>query len=232
MADPKFYARPEGDPRPLEMPPRLVGWLVTGNPDPVHVREFVTSAEQALGPPPMVGGPLALRLDVGLPGDARLLDQYGLARYLGPLVEWLGAHGRDFTSVWATKAAAADSVLRVGPARPVPLPAGERRFAVRTDTSAGSPAFTAQVGEQLAGAQALPAGPVQLQLSYTVPPGSNWAALWQPTVAGLTSLLGATADDRPDEPADGRVVELALHRREDPFVGHATEVTGVVRRLS
>jgi len=228
---PAFYARREDAARPLGIPPRLAGWLGTGHPDPVHVREFVTSAQEVLGAPSEADGPVALRLDVGLPDDVRLLDQYGLCRYLTPLVEWLVGHGWDPVSVWATKARGTDCVLRSGAAQPTAPPDGDRRFVVRTATAVGSPEFVAQVRAQLAAEEPLPAGPLELQLSYTVPPGDNWASLWQPTVDGLTALLGATADDRPEEPSDGRVVELGLHRREDPAVEHEVEVTGVLRCL-
>jgi hypothetical protein len=226
-----FYARPEDDPIPLGIPPRLAGWMATGHPDQVHVRAFVTHAAHVLGPPLPV--PVALRLDVGLPGDVRLLDQYALTHYVSPLVEWLGsAGGWEFASVWATKAAGPDSTLRAGAARPVGPPAADRRFAVRTDTSVGSPDFTAQVLDQLAGEAPLAPGPLALEVSYAVPPGCHWAGLWHPTLDGLVRLLGPAADDRPEDGCDGRVVELGLHRREDPALGHRVSLTGAVRRLA
>ncbi|MGY1643090.1 hypothetical protein ACI782_18450 [Geodermatophilus sp. SYSU D00703] len=229
-SDVVFFARPEGEPRPLGVAPRLAGWMATGHPDQVHVRAFVTHAQSVLGTPP--SGPVALRLDVGLPDDVRLLDQYGLARYLGPLAEWLESHGEwELAGVWATKAPGEDTVLRVDAARPVAPPEGDRRFTLRTTTSAGSPQYTAEVREQLAGEPTLPDGPVALQLAFVVPPGCNWPGLWQPTLDGLARVLGAAGDDSPDEPCDGRVVELGLHRREDPALGHGVVVTGIARTL-
>jgi hypothetical protein len=230
--DADFFARPEGPGAPLGISPRLAGWMATGHPDQVHVRAFVTHAERVLDPAPRGSAPAALRLDVGLPEDVRLLDQYALCHYLGPLVEWLGAHGREFAGVWAAKGQGDDSTVLTAPAVPVAPPAGDRSFAVRTSTSVGSPQFTAQVREQLAGQEPLPAGPVSLQLSYAVPPGCNWAGLWQPTVDALAPLLGAAGDDRPDDPSDGRVVELGLHRREDRALGHDVVVTGVARVMA
>jgi hypothetical protein len=50
-------------------------------------------------------------------------------------------------------------------------------------------------------------------------------------VDGLVRVLGAAGDDRPDDPRDGRVVELGLHRREDPALEHDVVVTGVARVL-
>jgi hypothetical protein len=229
-SDAVFFARPEGAPRPLGIAPRLAGWMGTGHPDPVHVRAFVTHAQSVLGAPP--SGPAALRLDVGLPADVRLLDQYGLAHYVGPLAEWLEAHGDwDLASVWAAKAPGEDTVLRVDGARPVAAPEGGRRFTARTTTSAGSPQYTADVREQLAGEPPLAAGPVALQLAFAVPPGCNWPGLWQPTLDGLARLLGAAGDDSPDDPCDGRVVELGLHRREDASLDHDVVVTGIARML-
>jgi hypothetical protein len=229
VSDAAFFARPEDDPRPLGIPPRLAGWMATGHPDQVHVRAFVTHAQEVLGPPS--GGPAALRLDVGLPADVRLLDQYALCRYVSPLVEWLSSSGGwEFASVWATKAAGEDTTVRAGAARPVEPPAADRRFVVRTDTSVGSPEYTGEVLGQLADAEPLPSGPLALELSFAVPPGCNWAGLWQPTIDGLARLLGPAADDRAEDPCDGRIVELALHRREDAALGHSVEVTGIVRR--
>ncbi|MGY1662056.1 hypothetical protein ACI78Q_12645 [Geodermatophilus sp. SYSU D00705] len=230
--DAVFFARPEGEPSPLGIAPRLAGWMATGHPDQVHVRAFVTHAQQLLGPAPEQAEPAALRLDVGLADDVRMLDQYALSHYLVPLVEWLGPNGGwEFASVWATKAPGKDTLLRRGVAEPVERPAGERTFVVRTSTSVGSPEYTAQVREQLAGEEAVTEGPVSLQLSFSVPPGCNWAGLWQPTVDGLVPVLGAAGDDRPDDPRDGRVVELALHRREDPALDHDVVITGVARPL-
>jgi hypothetical protein len=223
-----FYAPPEGEPRRLGIDPRLAGWMATGHPDQVHVRAFVTHARSLLGRPP--SGPAAVRLDVGLPDDVRLLDQYGLARYVAPLAEWLASHGEwDLVSVWAAKAPGEDTVLRAAGARPVAEPGGDRRFTVRTSTSVGSPEYTEQVREQLAGEQPLPAGPIGLQLAFTVPPGCNWPGLWQPTLDGLARLLGAAGDDTPEQPCDGRVVELGLHRREDAALDHDVVVTGIAR---
>ncbi|MFW3168448.1 hypothetical protein [Geodermatophilus sp. CPCC 206100] len=229
--DADFFARPEGPGARLGIPPRLAGWLATGHPDQVHVRAFVTHAERVLGPAPQGSARTALRLDVGLPADVRLLDQYALSHYLGPLVEWLSGHGGfEFASVWATKGPGEDSTVLAVPAEPVAPPAGDRTFTVRTSTSVGSPEFTRQVREQLSEQEPLPAGPVSLQLSYAVPAGCHWAGLWQPTVDALVPLLGTAGDDRPDDPRDGRVVELGLHRREDASLGHAVAVTGVLLR--
>jgi hypothetical protein len=230
--DAVFFARPEGATAPLGIAPRLAGWMATGHPDQVHVRAFVTHAQQVLGPPPDGSEPAALRLDVGLAEDVRMLDQYALCHYLVPLVEWLGPHGGwDPASVWATKAPGEDTLLRRAVAEPVAQPRGDRTVVVRTGTSVGSPEYTAQVREQLAGQEPVREGPVSLQLSFSVPPGCNWAGLWQPTVDGLATVLGAAGDDRPEDPRDGRVVELGLHRREDPALEHDVVVTGVARVL-
>jgi hypothetical protein len=227
--DAAFFARPESDAHPLGIPPRLAAWMATGHPDQVHVRAFVTHAARVLGAPR--GGPAALRLDVGLPGDVRLLDHYALSHYVCRLVEWLGsAAGWDFASVWATKAPGPDTTVRADAPRPVDPPAGDRWFVVRTDTSAGSPAFTDQVLGQLAGEEPVRTGPLAVELSFAVPTGCNWAGLWQPTIDGLAPVLGSAADDRAEDPCDGRIVELALHRREDAALTHGVEVTGVVRR--
>ncbi|HEX2072620.1 MAG TPA: hypothetical protein VHF92_02445 [Geodermatophilus sp.] len=234
-ADPVFFARPEGERSALHVAPHVAAWLATGYPDPFHVRELLTLAEETVRPRLRnVPDPLALRLDVGLPEDVRLLDQYDLDRYLRPLTTWLEARsGREFACVWATKGRAEDSYLRVARADP---PAhrvnGDREFRVRAAPWDGEQVLTDRVQNEAAQAEPLPDGPVALQLSFAVPPEHEWTVLWRRTIDGLCGVLGPASDDRPWQPCAGRIVDLGLHRTVDPSLTHEVVVTVVARAIA
>ena len=69
-------------------------------------------------------------------------------------------------------------------------------------------------------AAAIPAGAVQLQLSFVVGRQRNWLTLWKPTIDALDPLLGRTREDRDWHPQDGRITDLGLHVLVDPSLGH------------
>ena len=118
-------------------------------------------------------GPLALRLDIGLPPATPLLDQRDLDNYLFPLAARMSqTTGTRLVSVWGTKLHSAASFARVEPAVPIQAPAlDDPRYTVRTDRSSQTTAFKQQIHDQLTSAATLPDGPVRMQLSFTVGPG-------------------------------------------------------------
>jgi hypothetical protein len=66
------FAMPASPPLQLPVPPRLASWNRAGDPDQVWVAGYLDAAEALLRPRlDQLSGPLALRLDVGLPGSAR-----------------------------------------------------------------------------------------------------------------------------------------------------------------
>ena len=216
---PGVFAMPSSQPLRLAVAPRLASWNAAGHPDQVRLDAFLTAAEHLLVPRlECLAGPLALRLDVGLPPATRLLDQYDLDNYLFPLaVRLSGQPGRHFVSVWGTKRHAPASFIRVEQASPAQgtLPAAFTGTVV-TDRSSQSSAFKEQIHDQLADATTLPDGPVTLQLSFTVGPRKNWLNLWKPTIDALDQILGRSSPERSWHPRDGRVVALGLHRRVNP----------------
>jgi hypothetical protein len=69
------FAMPGSQPLRLPVPPRLASWNRAGDQDQVRLGGYLDAAEALLRPRlKQLSGPLALRLDVGLPGSAALLD--------------------------------------------------------------------------------------------------------------------------------------------------------------
>ena len=214
MTEAAMFAIPVGPAVQLGVEPRLASWNTAGDPDQVKLQAFLAATEQLLRPRcEQLTGPLALRLDIGLPRTAPLLDQRDLDNYLFPLaVRMSKTTGTRLISVWGTKQHSAASFARIEQAVPIQAPTpGGRRYAVRSDRSSQSTAFKQQIHDQLTSAAALPDGPVRMQLSFTVGPRRNWLNLWKPTIDALGQILGSASPDRLWHPQDGRIVELGLH---------------------
>src|SRR5689334_1249615 len=100
MTDARWYARPEGEGRPLRKSPRLASWNRGDHPDQVMLREYLADTAELVAAH-AVSGPWALRLDVGLPSGRDLTDMADLDNYALPLARQVG--NRDLVSVWCTK---------------------------------------------------------------------------------------------------------------------------------
>ena len=110
----------------------------------MKLEAFLAATEQLLRPRcEQLTGPLALRLDVGLPPATPLLDQRDLDNYLFPLAARMSkTTGTRLVSVWGTKQHSAASFARIEPAVPIQAPApGDPRCAVRADRSSQTTAF-------------------------------------------------------------------------------------------
>lgn len=165
--------------RPLCLPvaPRLASWNKTGDPDQLQLARYLDEADALLHPHyEQLSGPLALRLDVGLPQNINLLDQRDLDNYLLPLATRLSQHTHAaLACVWGTKQHADSSFARIEQANPAPTaPAFDCCYTVRTTASSQSAIFKEQIRDQLAEATPLPPGPVRIQISFTVGPRRNW----------------------------------------------------------
>lgn len=64
-----------------------------------------------------------------------------------------------------------------------------------------------------------------MQLGFTVGQTRNWLTLWKPTIDAPRPLLGYTPSAGPSSPLDGRIVDLGLHRRVNPSMGHDVIIT-------
>jgi hypothetical protein len=80
------FTKPGSTPISLPTPPRLASWNKPDDPDQLRLSEYLAIADDLLRPHyEQLTGPLALRMDVGLPRHAGLLDQRDLDNYLLPL---------------------------------------------------------------------------------------------------------------------------------------------------
>lgn len=226
-ADAPPFAMPASQPLRLPVPPRLASWNKAGDPDQIRLAGYLDAAEGLLSLSlEKLSGPLALRLDVGLPRSAALLDQRDLDNYLFPLATRLSRAGtRTLACVWGTKQHSGNSLIRIEQAIPGPPPLFECCRTVHTTASSQSPSFKEQIREQLGTVSPIPPGPVRMQLCYTVGPPRNWLTLWKPTIDALGPILGYTPSAGPWSPLDGRIVDLGLHCRVNPSMGNDVIIT-------
>lgn len=216
MTAPRWYRRPEGDGVVLRKTPRLASWNKSTDPDQVRLREYLEDTAQLVAPHLTSGRPWALLLEVGLPTGRDLVDMADLDNYAFPLATRL--RNEDLVAVWCTKRHADTSRVLIAPAGESAAPGAT--YTVRTTVSASTAAYKAQVRSAVVDAGAIPAGAVQLQLSFVVGPQRNWLTLWKPTIDALDPLLGRTREDRDWHPQDGRITDLGLHVVVDPSLGH------------
>lgn len=220
------FSIPEGPTIDLELAPRLESWNRYDDPDQVALREFVAHVRERIDPfLAAASGPLAFRLDVGLPDHIDPLWERDLDNYLFPIARELPRH---VVSVWGTKGRAARSFVRLEPAEQAePRPGWQRFFVPR---SLGSErAWKSAVHEAVVTAAVLPEGPVALQLALTVGPGRRWPSMWKCSIDALDPLLGRTYPDMDWNPQDGRIVRLGLHQVVDPDFGHDVAMTVYAR---
>jgi hypothetical protein len=225
-----FFARPRGDVLLLQVDPVLASWDAKQSASQQRLELFLGHATHMLAPrlARLADGPIALRMDVGVPDREDWLQHHDLDNFAYPLAMRLHQLAdRQLDCVWVTKSRRAGSGISVGRALNCDPPAGAVMAQVRTHASAETIEFKEQVREGI-GQSPLPAGPVALEISYGVGPGRNWPNLWKPTIDSLAGLLGSDGG-RDWHPQDGRITELGLHRREDPTLGHDVEITVAAR---
>ncbi|MCP9274002.1 hypothetical protein [Mycolicibacterium arenosum] len=217
----RWYARPEGYGLELRVAPRLASWEKAEHPDQARLQAYLDDTEALLAES-RIGGPWALRFDVGLPPERDLLNMGDLDNYAYPLADRLKDSG--LVSVWCTKQLNEASFVQIEPARDAVPPATDVLIA-RTTESSSSRAFKEQVYTAVVHKPELPAGPVRLELSFVVGPGRNWLNLWKQTIDSLDPLLGRTHPYKSDwHPLDGRIVELGLHVSLDASLRHDVQV--------
>jgi len=215
----RWYARPEGDALQLRKQPEVDQWEAAGHPGLTRVKGYLDDTEDLIRPV-RLEGPWSLRLDVGLPSTAALLDAYDLDNYACPLTKRLS--DPNLVSVWCTKAHVDGSFVRLETAREAPPPLD---IAIAEPTVSYDPVgpYKEQIHAAVARLEPLPLGlPVRLELAFHVGPGRKWWNLWKPTIDGMVHLLGHSGDRK--QPLDGRITELGLHLSVDPAAGHAVTI--------
>ena len=222
------FAKPSSPPRELPVPPQFASWDHNDHPRQKRLRQYLEVADERLRPHyQRLTGPLALRLDVGLPRDHDLLDQRDLDNFLYPLAQQISGNIRGrLVCVWGTKQHANRSFVRIEEAVPA-LTGTEFDYChtVRTTASLQSPAFKKQIRDQVSATQPLPDGPVWMLLSFTVGKRWNWLSAWKPCIDALGQILGHSSPAKTWSPLDGRIVDLGLHCRVDAAVGNDVLIT-------
>jgi hypothetical protein len=218
---PAFFERPDGAAITLRSAPRLANWNRSGDTGAARLTRALSYSDVAVDARlEACDGPVCLRFDVGLPRSARLLDERDLDNYLLPLTAYLGGRtSQPIVSVWGCKRYAAETTLRIEPARARPAPddAVVLRAPAVGDRAAFKAGFRQRISE-LVPHEVLPDGPVTLELAFAVGQSRDWLDLWWSTVDGLGPLLGPAAE--PDvPPRDGRIVDLGLHLTVAPDLG-------------
>jgi hypothetical protein len=183
----------------------------------------VDSEAEALDAISAIDGPWALRLAIGLPTTLGLLDGSELAAHGFPAARRFNT--ADLVSVWCSKNHDDRSYIQCEPAHEVSAPASGLLIA-RTTAPPSSLAYREQIHAAVRDALELPAGPIRLELSFTVGRGQNWLDFWKPTIESLDPLLGRSDPDRAWHPRDGRITELGMHITVDP-TAHDGAVVGV-----
>ena len=228
MLLPVFYARPEAVGTALGVSPALASWDKAGSPGQVRSAAFIAQVHAAVAEHLRgLSGPLALRLDIGLPDTVPLLALNDLDNYLFPLVPKLSAAtGRQFASVWATKQHATASSVAVShaPTANGPGEASDFSSQVRTTASTGTAAYKQQIHDQITVGRPLPDGGVAVQLAFVVGPRRVWPNLWKATIDSLGPILGREAGAREWNVRDGRITDLGLHCVVDPAAGNQVAI--------
>lgn len=231
------YRRPDTDPLPLSMPPRLESWEKKGHPSQLALSAFLEHVEQVLDGQMPSGNDLSFELSVAFTDASRLLVGGDLDNYLFPVVRRFG-HAR-FLSAWATKKVGSTSSVRIAraePANPIDLEGLDLISALSSESATTtrwkeelSTRFASQIARPLAD------GPIELQICFRVGSHRNWANLWKPAIDSLGPLIGE--GPRKFHPNDDRIVSLGLHKQVDDTIGHAVHVSvwyraGDVERLA
>jgi hypothetical protein len=171
------------------------------------------------------GQHLALELSVGLPDTLPLTGRgHDLDSHLFAVVDRLGPV--RFDAAFASKRHEERSWIRIGPARPEPRTPGPPQVRTRTTASSASIDWKQQVHDAVLAATPAPAppGPVAVQVRLTSSRWRNWAALWRPVTDSLGPVLGLLDPDTPYRADDGRITDLAVHRRISDTLGHRVDV--------
>jgi len=220
-AMPVFYARPEGEGIPLDMTSALASRDTAGPPRQIRSAAFIAAVNMAIAEDLRdIPDPLALRVNIALPGTAPPFTLHHLDNYVFPLVPRLTARtGRQFASVWATKRHATKHSVAVCQARSVRDPGGTYSFQVRTTASAITTNYKQQIRRQITASRPLPDGGIALQLSFVVGLRRAWPNLWKTTIDSLGAIIGHDANKPEGFVHDGRITDLGLHCLVDPAVG-------------
>ena len=207
--------------------PVLASWDAKTHSSQVRLQEYLLQIKTELGSKLGAGEPLFLHLDVDVEDKRHLLRHHDLENYLTPLVGGLGAH--KFVLASATKSVGGGSRLVLGRALDGTDLSGEAGWhAFSCEAGAGVQKKSWKEGLRTSlrhsGVEKMPDGPVEVQLAWRCSPVRNWVWLWKPTGDAMGPVLGEPDSLNAFNPADDRIVSLALHLNADPYVKHDVRV--------
>jgi len=207
--------------------PLLASWERKTHPAQVRLQAYLEELASAVEPLPRPPARLFLHMDIDAEEPGRLLHHHDLENYLTPVVSHLGAD--RFQLVSARKRVGGGSQLLVGSVRPVDQLAaseGWEHFACCAGAGTQTKGWKANLRAALAASrpEGLLPGPVEVHLAWRCSPRRNWVWLWKPTLDAMGPVLGEPDPQNPFNPADDRVVYLALHCSVDAMAGHSVDV--------
>lgn len=210
----------------LVTPPRLASWNKAGDLDRERLNRYLDHVEEVAEHGMQAEGHLALEFVVGMDGRS-LTHESDLDNFLDPVVRRLGP--ARFSAVFGAKRRQRHSTITVGPTTAIRAPRPADLVVAPTGTYEDR-AWLLQIEAACAAAQGLdPHGdrPVRLIIAYDLGPGRNWVNLWKATIDALGPLLGTVPRPRKshDDPRDGRIVDLELHRAVHPDAGNHLQIS-------
>jgi hypothetical protein len=215
--------------------PLLASWDAKTSRAQQAIQHYLQEIAEQLQPVIGERTDLYMSLDIDVRARERLRKGYDLENYLYPLANHLGH--RRFTLATARKWAAADAseelsysersiaTLRVGVARVAAAPDESwQHLAVMMGPGTDQKKWKQDLHDNVsANATCAPDGPLAVQLAWRAAPTRNWTALWKPTGDSLGPILGGP-EAKPFSPKDDRIVDLQLHRIDDPTLGHKLQI--------
>jgi hypothetical protein len=211
----------------IQIEPLLASWNASDDPAQIRLQEYLDRVESVLAASVGAAPLLALHVDVRLPPGTDLLRHNDLENYLTPLAQRL-----RFPTL--ARASATKALRTGGESSSVqlwdvePAEADDGRWYVVTPTgSTSTKTWKASLRSALLDAdvpEEMP-GPLSLEVAFRCSPGRrNWVNLWKPAGDALGPLLGEPDLRNPFNPADDRVVELALHLDPDDTMGNDVRI--------
>jgi hypothetical protein len=192
----------------------------------VRLRAYLDTVEQAFASALNSNRLLALHVDVRLRPGTDLLRHNDLENYLTPLAQRLKT--ARLVSASASKSITGGTESRVELWGVQAAEVVEPGWLVVMPT--GSPStkvWKASLRDALrqAGVAQERPGPVTMELSFRCSPQRrNWINLWKCAGDALGPLLGEPDPRNAFNPADDRIVELALHLDADENMGNDVEI--------
>lgn len=221
--------------------PRLACWEANSHPEQIKLQGYLDTVMDAFAPLSSAGSGLFLHLDVGLvPSEQALKGQSpetyllkgkDLENYLTPLFGGKRLDAARFHLVSATKRIGSGSRLVVGRARPRERDVDDTswpHFACRSRIGDKGADWKWDLHDQLAeaGPDMLPVGAVEVEVAWLcdAKTARRWSNWWKPTGDAMGPVLGQPYPHQPFNPADDRIVSLAMHRITDPYMDNAVDV--------